>query len=398
MMESPRDQKTALANALEAVQMIERKEIFMKRLKKVIAAVVVAAMSLTFVACGGQKTPEAPEPAAENPGGQASGGAQEASAADAKIGGNLTIYTTTDDSNIERVIPAYEERTGVSVEIVSGSAGECLARIEAEKENPQGDVMWGGLTPSDLAKYPDLWEPYVSSHDPEFPEEYRSNGYFNNFMIQVVNLLVNKDLAAELGVEIKGYKDLLNPALKGKIIHADPTSSSSAWRHLSTQLLVMGGYDSKEAWDYLEQFIQNLDGVTTTSSSAVYKQVAEGEYVVGLTYEPVCVELMMSGADNVEIVYMEEGTTASPFGAAIVKNAKHMDQAKAFIEYLTSKECQTGYAQDSSSRPANANIPSTNEFIADYGTIKLLPEDQAYLSEHKSEIQQKWTDLWAKYN
>ncbi|MDR1730938.1 MAG: extracellular solute-binding protein, partial [Synergistaceae bacterium] len=322
-----------------------------------------------------------------------------AGAADGKIGGELVIYTTTDDANIARVIPPFEEKTGVKVSIISGSAGECLSRISAEKENPQGDVMWGGLTPSDYNKYPDLWTPYVSSHDGEYPKEYRcANGVFNNFMIQTINLLVNTELAEELGVEIKGYADLLNPVLKGKIIHADPTSSSSAWRHLSTQLLVMGGYESKASWDYLEAFIQNLNGVTTTSSSAVYRQVAEGEYVVGLTYENVCIELLQSGATNVKIVYMSEGTTASPFASAIVKNAKHLEQAKAFIEWLTSEECQRGYAERSSSRPANANLKSTNPNLVDYSAIKVVPEDQDYLAKHKSEIQQKWTELWAKYN
>ena len=316
-----------------------------------------------------------------------------------KIGGSLVIYTATDDANIERVIPPFEEMTGITVDIISGSAGECLARIQAEKENPHCDVMWGGLTPSDFNKYPDLWTPYVSSSDGDFPEDYQNkNGYFSNFIIQTVNLLVNKDLQAELGIEINGYEDLLNPALKGKIIHADPASSSSAWRHLSTQLLVMGGYDSQESWDYLEKFIQNLNGVTTTSSSAVYRQVAEGEYVVGLTYENVCVELLQSGAENVEIVYMEEGTTASPFASAIVKDAKNLDQAKAFIEWLTSEECQMGYAHNSTSRPANANIVSSNPYLVDYSTITVVPEDQDYLSEHKSEIQEKWIELWAKHN
>lgn len=359
--------------------------------RKLSALSLAACLSLTLVACGGTSS-STPAPSGSAP------GSESAPAENAKLGGKLTIYTTTDDSNIERVIPAFEEKTGVEVEIISGSAGECIARIQAEKENPQCDVMWGGLTPSDLAKYPDLWEPYVSSHDSEYPEAYRSNGYFNYFMIQTSNLLVNKELEKELGLEIKGYADLLNPALKGKIIHSDPTSSSSAWRHLSTQLLVMGGYDTPESWDYIEKFIQNLAGVTTTSSSAVYKQVAEGEYVVGLTYENVCVELLQSGADNVEIVYMEEGTTSGPFGAGIVKNAKNIEQAKAFIEYLTSEECQTGYAQNSSSRPANANLPSTNPYLIDYSEIKVFPEDQEYLSANKSAIQEKWTQLWAKYN
>ncbi|MDD3165021.1 MAG: extracellular solute-binding protein [Oscillospiraceae bacterium] len=373
-------------------------------MKKALALIISLAMMLSIVGCGssnsaasgdaGATTPQAPAAAAPT----APAAPEVTQPADTKIGGNLTIYTTTDDSNIERVIPAFEELTGVDVEIISGSAGECISRIQAEQNNPQCDVQWGGLTPSDLNKYPDLWEPYVSANDADYPAEYRSNGYFNYFMLQTINLLVNTELADELGVEIKGYNDLLNPALKGKIIHADPTSSSSAWRHLSTQLLVMGGYDSQESWDYLEKFIQNLDGVTTTSSSAVYKQVAEGEYVVGLTYENVCVELLESGADNVQMVYMDEGTTCCPFGAAVVKDAKNMEQAKAFIDYLTSDDCQRGYAEDSSSRPANTKFQSTNDYLVDLNTITVVPEDQDYLSANKSDIQTKWTELWAKYN
>lgn len=367
----------------------------MKSMKKTLALITALLLTFSVAACSKPSSTDS-----EKSGSNTETNTETSTnTGNEKLGGNLVIYTTTDDANIKRVIPPFEEMTGIDVEIISGSAGECIARIEAEKENPQCDVMWGGLTPADYEKYPDLWEPYVSSHDSEFPEEYRNkNGCFSNFMIQTINLIVNKDLAAELGVEIKGYADLLNPKLKGKIIHADPTSSSSAWRHLSTMALVMGGYESKESWDYIEKFIQNLDGVTTTSSSAVYRSVADGEYVVGLSYENVCIELLQSGADNIEIVYMEEGTTASPFAAAIVKNAKNMEQAKAFIEWLTSEECQRGYAEDSSSRPANANLKSTNPYLVDYSKIKVVPEDLDYLAKHKSEMQEKWKELWAKYN
>src|SRR5690625_6653663 len=42
-------------------------------------------------------------------------------------------------------------------------------------------------------------------------------------------------------IEINGYKDLLNPELKGKIAAADPASSSSAFAQLTNMLLAMGG-------------------------------------------------------------------------------------------------------------------------------------------------------------
>lgn len=82
---------------------------------------------------------------------------------------------------------------------------------------------------------------------------------------------------------------LCNPAeLKGKIAFGDPVNSSSAFQSLLAMLYGMGKDGdplSDEAWAYVDQFIANLDGKMANSSSQVYKGVAEGEYVVGLTWE-----------------------------------------------------------------------------------------------------------------
>ena len=73
---------------------------------------------------------------------------------------------------------------------------------------------------------------------------------------------VNTDLEAELGIEINGYEDLLNPELKGKIIVAAPDASSSGWRQLQTILATMGDeFDDDKGWNYIEQLLPDvLDG------------------------------------------------------------------------------------------------------------------------------------------
>jgi len=38
----------------------------------------------------------------------------------------------------------FEKEFGITVNYVRMSTGEALARLEAEKENPQFDIMWGG--------------------------------------------------------------------------------------------------------------------------------------------------------------------------------------------------------------------------------------------------------------
>ena len=161
-------------------------------------------------------------------------------------------------------------------------------------------------------------------------EQYRSNnGFYNYDHLSSTVFCVNTELEASLGLEINGYADLMDPALKGKIVFSDPTSSA-AWNNLSNIFAVYGN-DSDEAWKVIEGLLAN-DMVIAGSSSACFKSVQQGEYVVGLTYEDGASTLLKDGADNIKMVYPEEGSSAFAFAAAIVKNAPHMDAAKAMID------------------------------------------------------------------
>ena len=47
--------------------------------------------------------------------------------------------------------------------------------MQAEGDNPSIDVFYPGLNQADGDKYADIFEHYVSVHDSEMPEQYRSN-------------------------------------------------------------------------------------------------------------------------------------------------------------------------------------------------------------------------------
>ena len=93
----------------------------------------------------------------------------------------------------------------------------------------------------------------------------------------------------------------------------------------------MGQGDPDKGWDYVQKLCENLDGKLLSGSSAVYKGVADGEYAVGLTFEEGGAKYVADGAP-VKLVYMKEGVISKPDGIYIIKNAKHMDNAKKFIE------------------------------------------------------------------
>ncbi len=311
----------------------------------------------------------------------------------------LVIYSPNSDGEVDNIIPAFEEATGINVELLSMGTGECLTRLDAEKDNPQADVMWGGVNLGTFTQFPHLFEEYTSGNEELIDEAYRNTtGYFTNYLLSGSGaIIINNKLAAELGLtgEINGYADLLNPALKGKIASGNPAKSSSAFAELTNMLLVMGDepYDEK-AWDYVEDFVEQLDGIQIDSSSAIYKGVAEGEYVVGVSYEDPCMALVEDGAD-VTVIYPEEGAVWLPSASMIVAGAKNSDEAKEFIDFLISDECQT-IISGLTVRGTNSSIEIQNPVMKPFSEINVVYEDIPYVAENKTAWQERYADIKAE--
>lgn len=316
--------------------------------------------------------------------------------------GPLVLYSPANDEEYNMIVDAFMEKyPDVEIEVVQGGSGELKTRLDSEKNNPQADVMFGGLTQADAVAYEELWDQYVSPYDKDIAPAYQNtSGYVTMKSINLQILLVNNELAKEAGVEITSLNDLLKPELKGKIAMIDPSSSATAYRWLTCILYVIGEGDpeSDQAWGYVEQLIQNLDGKIATSSSVAHKSVFEGEYVVGLTSESNGLSYLTDGfGDQVTVVYPAEGTTAASYGAAMIKNCKNRDNAETFIDFLVSGDGQAIYA-DSSFRPANTSFKNSNEYLPNIDSIKLTAEDYSYISANQQAILDHFNELWAKYN
>ena len=109
--------------------------------KKTVFLLIVLAMVFSLAACGGARTPT-PAPAAP----AAPTAAPAAPAAPAAAVKELVIWWAQwDPANfLQEIGDLYEQETGIKVNWIRLSSGETLARLRAEKENPQADVWWGG--------------------------------------------------------------------------------------------------------------------------------------------------------------------------------------------------------------------------------------------------------------
>lgn len=353
---------------------------------KRIAALVLTIMMIVSAAGCSSAAPSKKEAESES----APAASSESQAETKQGGGNLVIYSPNSEGLMNATIPLFEEKYGVKVEVIQAGTGELVKRIQSEKEDPYADVLFGGSW-SLAYDNEDLWEPYVSPNDVNIWDAYKNTcGFITGNVLDGSCLIVNTDLIGD--IKIEGYADLLNPQLKGKIATADPANSSSAFAQLTNILLAMGGYENEDAWKYVEDLFANIDGKICESSSSVYKGVADGEYVAGLSYEDPCAQLVRDGAP-VKVIYPKEGTVYLPASATIVKGAKNMDNAKLFIDFIISEEVQNIWGTTLTNRPVFKNA-KTSDFMTPMEDIFVIDEDIPYVSTHKQEIVNKYTEIF----
>uniref|UniRef100_UPI003F4BB71A ABC transporter substrate-binding protein n=1 Tax=Brachyspira catarrhinii TaxID=2528966 RepID=UPI003F4BB71A len=306
-------------------------------------------------------------------------------------GNSLVIYCPHPLEFINPLVDDFKAKNpGINVDIIAAGVGELLKRVESEKDNPLGDILWGGSLNTVKPKV-ELFENYTTTNEASIADAYKNvEGAITRFTAIPSVIMVNTNLAGN--IKIEGYEDLLNPALKGKIAFADPSASSSSFEHLVNMLYAMGKGDPEKGWDYVQKLCANLDGKLLSGSSAVYKGVADGEYTVGLTFEEGGANYVSAGSP-VKLVYMKEGVIIKPDGIYIIKNAKNLENAKKFVDYATSYDAQKTINDKLNRRSVRNDLPPS-AILQSVDTINVITDDESVVDQNKQNWLNKFKDIF----
>lgn len=370
--------------------------------KKILAASLATMMALSLAACGGQSKPAettAAAPAQTKEAGaetkaEAAGTAEAAEAAGEKAPedykGTVVVYSPHDADPLNAGVNQFMEKyPNVKVEVVVAGTGELCNRIAAETANPIADVLWGGGADS-LAAFKEYFQPYVCANDEFIGAAYKDpDGLWIGESPLPMVLFYNKDLIEKDGMTVpETWEDLTKPEWKGKIAYCLPSKSGSAYTQLCTMILGHGG--KEDGWDFIKKLYDNLDGKIVDSSGKCHKMVADGEFYVGLTLEKAAVQYKDDA--SVGFVYPKDGTSAVPDGVALVKGCPNEENAKLFIDFVTSKECQTEQSQQWGRRPVRSDM-EVGEGMAKLDDIILVDYDFDWAANNKEEIIEHFNDI-----
>ena len=285
------------------------------------------------------------------------------------------------------LIREFENETGVFVEIRSMGTSNA---IESIRNDTNIDVLWGGSLLT-VGPYTDIFYPYESPNISAFKEEFKDVGDGITCFSDVPSIImINTDIVP--GIRIEGYEDLLQDELKGRIAFASPADSSSSFEHLVNMLYVMGEGDPVKGWDYVKRLAGQLDGGLLGGSSEVYDGVAGGRYVAGLTFEEAAVTMLEKNR-HVRIVYMKEGVVSTPDGIYINKASDRLDDAKRFVDFMTSKNAQTYLAKKLGRRSVRNDVDDSG-LVLSYKDINKAEVDRDTVIKNKELWTGRFMDIY----
>lgn len=300
-------------------------------------------------------------------------------------GERLVIYTSHKEEVYGPIVKEFQQRTGIWVEVVTGGSNELLERIamEAESGEPVCDLMFGGGVES-LAAYEDCFEPCK----PEGVEYLRDVGLsaddlWTPFSSLPMVLVYNTRLVPE--GEVTGWADLLDPRWKGRIAFADPTVSGSGYTAALTLFSCIEGDD----WDILAELVANLDGGELADSGDVVESVRSGSRYIGVTLEETALKQL---SPEVAIVYPAEGTSAVPDGCALIKGARHPENARAFLEFVIGRDVQELLVSDLSRRSVRTDVHAPEDLPGE-AELGIIDYDVHWAGSIKEEFIARWTAL-----
>ncbi|PYZ99028.1 ABC transporter substrate-binding protein [Alteribacter lacisalsi] len=315
--------------------------------------------------------------AADQDGGD-TGDAEETADGDHEETGELTIYTAGPGGMAEELVEAFEEGTGISVDMYQGTTGDVLGRLEAEQGNPIADVVvLASMPPAMQFKEDGMILPYESEyadrlHDGWYDEEH----YYYGFSAAALGISYNTNMVDEAPAD---WSDLAASEFDGQIAIPDPQQSGTARDFVAAYIQQEGD----AGWELFEELSENglsMEGANNPALQTVISG-ANSAVMAGVDY---MVYNNIESGEPIDISFPESGTTITPRPAFILDSAQNVDSAQQYIDFILSDAGQEIVA-DNYLLPARTDIDA-HEDRAGYDEIAELDFDWDYLEENGQDI------------
>jgi len=307
----------------------------------------------------------------------------------------VVLYTALEeDETADYLALAKAEMPDLDIKWVRYSTGEVMAKLIAEKDNPQADVIYGTAV-TELARVKDLFVPYKPKDFDKIGKEFKDPaGYWTAIDMYVAAFCVNKDRLAKKDLPMpESWADLTKPVYKGEVIMPNPASSGTGYLQVTSLLFMNGIKEGREdGWDFLKKLHENIVEYTN-SGSAPAKLASSGEVAVGISFSYRVAKQIADGFP-VQMIFPAEGSGYELEANALIKGAKHLASAKRFLDWAISENAMKAYFKYKGVVTRTGVTAESTLPLPRLEEMKLTPMDFAWSAANKTALVEKWSSLF----
>jgi iron(III) transport system substrate-binding protein len=283
---------------------------------------------------------------------------------------DVVVYNGRSQYGDEQAFKAFEEQTGLDVELRGGTAPELFERLRREGDATDADL----LVTTDLAN---LWrateagilEPVETEalRSQVAPELHDPDGAWWGLSTRL-RVPMRSTERVEEGA-IASYEDLGDPRFKGRVCLR--TSNNEYNQSFVADRIAKHGEAQTER--LLESWMDNEPQILG-SDVDVLEAIAAGKCDVGLTnHYYLGRELAEDPGFPVAPAWPDEGAHANVSGVGLVKGSDHRADAIRLMEFLTAREAQEAIVANGEFA-ANPDVPPA-EHLREWADVETDPID-----------------------
>lgn len=297
------------------------------------------------------------------------------------------------------IVDPFMKATGAKVVVEEGVTSASIAKVTAQKNDPQIDVAFlddvgvfalnrqGLLDKIDLSKVPNAQDVY--------PAFILDDGFGIGFWTYITTILHNKK-----GPAPASWEDLWSPAYQGKVLVPAITDTQALLLTIMAAQLGGGSLENLEpAWPRLKALKPQV--FSFIENRALDAQVLQAGQATAAVDIPTYFKPYMEGNSDIGVTTdLKEGYFAITGAAVLVKGSKgDRDLAHAFINQALSPEAQAGFATDVWYGPTNQKTV-VSESAAPYVVhtpeqlAKAIQVPRLELVKKRPEIVENWNKIF----
>lgn len=303
----------------------------------------------------------------------------------------LIVYTARNSKADIAVIEEIAKEAGIAVEIVSGKAGELVAKLEAGETADIFITVDGGVL--ETAKQKGVLQPIENKEIlANVPANLRDKENAWVGLSTRARAIVYSKERVKPG-QLSTYEDLTDPKWQGKLLMRPGSAQYNV--SLMASLIALDGEDSAAAWarGVAANFARPAEGNDRDQAKAI--AAGTGDVTLMNTY--YLGRMLHSGdegekqaAEAVGVFFPNQestGTHINICGIALVKGAPNRDAAEKLIARLTAVPAQEKLAAGNYEYPVNpgAALP---ELLAAWGPFKAQALDFAVLGQNAAKAKE----------